>query len=246
MNLVCKVFLFQTKREDKTDAFTPPPFLHLLHWNDPCTCSPSGVKLHFRQTFPRPRRVLPTLGHTPLAPRVIFYCVNLSRAVNSFGVSRAWIAFARHPTEAAWPRTAPSPRPLPTRTTRVICPSRSLLPIPSKIIRLKPALVRPPSGSSIPNIPGGSKAGAFSPVGGAPTGGFLGPAVYLNMQAMQRGTPGSLLRSGGSAAPFVPPAAAAEWLQHLKRPRGHLAAFIISRTRTCPLHIQRHHSDGPA
>lgn len=133
MNYVCKVFLFQTTcwwsdSEDKKWCIHLVPHLlfqllhsqrlafggggasltwmicapaHRLEWSCSSNISPS----------PTSAGVFGTLSHTPLAVWVIFYCVNLFSAVNSFSVSCAWIEFgpASHhdPTEAALFRTTP-------------------------------------------------------------------------------------------------------------------------------------------
>lgn len=134
MNYVCKVFLFQTtcwwsNSEDKSDAFT----LSRAFFFNSSTCKSfvfgrGGASLTWMICAPAHRLVwscslsnispsptsagvFGTLGHTPLAVWVIFYCVNLFSAVNSFSVSCAWIEFgpASHhdPTEAALFRTTP-------------------------------------------------------------------------------------------------------------------------------------------
>lgn len=118
-----------------------------------CTCSSSRMKLQLSHS---PQR---DFGPSATPAGWVIYSVNLFSPLNSFSVSCAQIAFARHSTIIP-PRRCCSGPPLShfhlDHTTLVICPSRNLMLLPFKIIHLNPVLVCLSSINSIQNIPGGA------------------------------------------------------------------------------------------
>lgn len=121
--------------------------------DDLCTCSSSHMKLQLSHS---PRR---DFGPSATLAGWVIYSVNFFFPLNSFSVSCAQIAFARHSTIIP-PRRRCSGPPLRhfhlDHTTLVICPSRNLMLRPFKMIHLNPVLVCLSSINSIQNIPGGA------------------------------------------------------------------------------------------
>lgn len=171
-NHICKVFNFRVCRvcdsENKSSPRLPPVSLStslasVCVWQGAGPLSP-GWSVHLLvisyEAAIKPHTSVGfwTLSQTTLAVWVIYF-VNFFCTVNSFSIFCAWIAFARNATMIP-PRQCCSGPSLSQfhldHTTLVICPSCSLMPLPLKLIHLKPALVLLSNVNSIQNIPGGA------------------------------------------------------------------------------------------